>query len=205
MNIAAIDRIEAVPAPDAGVELAQFASRSSAFFLLGLALPASAALLIPFALIGLNPNAMVVLAARPVSAVLLACGLVAAGLALVYCLRAGFERLSGRHFVSIRDGQIAVEQRGLFGVRRWTQPLASYAGVAHHIRASLSGTRHEIVLVHQLPEHDVLLDVSPRSPVMTAAEVASRLGLPEVEARLIYRRQRPLAQTDSVISQLRAA
>lgn len=193
MNIAAIDRIEISPAQDAGLELSQFASRTSAIFLLGLALPASMALVAPFALIGLNPGAISTLADKPVSAVLLGFGLIAAAFALVYCLRAGVARLSGRRLVSIRNGRITVEQQGLFGVSRWSRPLSSYAGVAHHIRASLSGTRHEIVLVHERPEHDVLLGVSPRAPAVSACEVARQLGLPEIEARQIYQRVRPVA------------
>lgn len=197
MNIAAIDRVETSSNPDAGVELAQFSSRTSALFLLGLALPVTVALLTPFALIGTNPEAVATLIERPGSAAMLGVGLIVAALALVYCLRAGCERLSGRRLVSIRAGRIIVEERNLFGVRRWTQPIASYAGVAHHIRASLSGTRHEIVLVHAKPGHDVLLSVAPRAPVTSATEVARQLGLPEIEAKQIYKRVRPVPQTDA--------
>lgn len=193
MNIAAIDRIEINSDQDTGLEISQFASRTSAIFLLGMALPVAVGLVAPFALIGLNPEAIWTLADKPVSAVLLGCGLVAAAFALVYCLRAGVARLSGRRRVNIRAGRIMVEQEGLFGVRRWSQPLSSYAGVAHHIRASLSGTRHEIVLVHERPEHDVLLAVSPRAPAVPACQVAGQLGLPEIEARQIYQRVRPVA------------
>lgn len=198
MNIAAIDRVETSSNPDAGVELAQFSSRTSALFLLGLALPATVALLTPFALIGTNPDAVATLIERPGTAAMLGVGLVVAALALIYCLRAGCERLSGRRLVSIHAGRITVEERGLFGVRRWTQPIASYAGVAHHIRASLSGTRHEIVLVHEKPGHDVLLGVSPRAPVTSATEVARQLSLPEIEAKQIYKRVRPLPQPGTV-------
>lgn len=192
MNIAAIDRIETTSAPDAGVELSQFSSRMSALFLLGLAVPVSAALLAPFALIGTNPDAIATLAERPFSAFLLGIGLIVAVLGLIYCLRAGFERLAGRRLVSIRGGRIMVEQRGLFGVTRWTQPISSYAGVAHHIRASLSGTRHEIVLVHERPAHDVLLFVSPRAPSVAPADMAHQLGLSEIEAKQMYKRVRPM-------------
>lgn len=204
MRIAAIDRVETSSNSEKGVQLHQFSSRSSAFFLLGLALPVAVALLTPFALISVNPEAIATLSEKPGSAVMLAFGLVAAALALVYCLLAGVERLSGRRKVSIRGGRILVEQQGLFGVKRWTQPLSSYAGVAHHIRASLSGTRHEIVLVHRHRAHDVLLSVSARAPSVPAGDVARELGLPEIEAKQIYRRVRPLPEAPVTSQQMAA-
>lgn len=205
MNLSAIDRIETNPDSNASLELSQFGSRASALFLLGLALPASLALIAPFALIGLNPVSLGLLSERPGSALLLGCGLIAAAVLLVYCVRAGVARLSGRRIVSIRGDRIMVEQHGLLGVERWTQPMSTYVGVAHHIRASLSGTRHEIVLVHQRPEHDVLLGVSQRAPAVSAAQIGSQLGLPEVEAKMIYLRHRPIVIGADIDGSLRAA
>jgi hypothetical protein len=65
--------------------------------------------------------------------------------------------------------------------------------VAHHIRASLSGARHEIVLVHADRRRSVLLHFADRVLESELAAVARRLELPVVPARWIYRTPTPAA------------
>ena len=65
----------------------------------------------------------------------------------------------------------------------WSEPLAQYAGVAHRVRASLSGLRHELILVHRKPSRSILLDVSQRIAAEDAARVANLLGLAEISSR----------------------
>jgi hypothetical protein len=59
-------------------------------------------------------------------------------------------------------------------------------GLAHHIRASLSGARHEIVLVHPDRARSVLLAFDAQVREADLKAMAAQLGLPVVPASLIY-------------------
>ena len=106
-------------------------------------------------------------------------------------------RISWRRELEITRDEVAVNDRKAFGARTWTAPLNSYSGIAHHIRTSLSGTRHELVLVHPDQERSVLLMVSEHIPASDIARFSRLLGLPEISAKALYGRQRvPQAVAD---------
>ena len=66
-------------------------------------------------------------------------------------------------------------------------PLASFAGVAHHVRASLSGTRHELILVHPDREKSVLLSLAAKVAQAEVDRVAALLGHKEISPGVLYR------------------
>lgn len=89
---------------------------------------------------------------------------------------------------------------GADGASIWCEPLAAYHGVAHHIRTSLSGTEHEIVLVHAEPSKSVVLKSADRIAQPQLDAVSVLLGVPQVPARTLYqgrgqRSMRPLVST----------
>ncbi len=88
--------------------------------------------------------------------------------------------------VEIRDGQVTITQKRLFGAKTWTTPLADYAGVIHHVRASLSGLRHELILAHADRRNSILLAIADRFTQTEIDHVAALLGQREVPSASIY-------------------
>ncbi|MEQ1653073.1 MAG: hypothetical protein ABL897_11335 [Hyphomicrobium sp.] len=101
-------------------------------------------------------------------------------------LRALFARLTWRRSVEITRENVAVFDRRTFGGSNWTAPLHDYKGVAHHIRSSLSGTRHELVLVHPDSDRSVLLMTAEHISEADISRMTRLLGLPAVPARELY-------------------
>ncbi len=101
------------------------------------------------------------------------------------------QRLSARRIVTLSNYAVTVDERGLFGGRTWSAPFTSYTGVAHHVRASLSGVRHELILLHDDPTRSVLLAIAPRFSQAELDRVCHLLGAQEISARLLY--ERPVA------------
>lgn len=102
-------------------------------------------------------------------------------------LRGLFARLTWRRSVEITRETVAVSDTRPLGDSQWTAPLSAYTGVAHHIRSSLSGTRHELVLVHPDPRRSVLLMTAEHVSDADVARMTRLLGLPQVAATELYR------------------
>lgn len=171
------------------------ASRTSAIVRLLMLLPAMALLIVPLSLLlaqaATEPSAFAMLSERPLSSLQIATGLIVwCGLFLLP-VRDVVLRLSARREVNIDDAAVTVTDRTPFGSTSWTTPLAAYSGVAHHIRASLSGLRHELILVHADPSRSVLVAVADGIPQATLDRAKALLGLPEVPARCLYDRALP--------------
>jgi hypothetical protein len=102
-------------------------------------------------------------------------------------LHALYARLTWRRTVEITAETVAVSDLLAFGGSTWTAPLASFKGVAHHIRSSLSGNRHELVLIHPDPKRSVLLMVADHFSDADVARMTHLLRLPQVAANELYR------------------
>ena len=102
-------------------------------------------------------------------------------------LHALFARLTWRRTVEITAENVAVADLLAFGNSNWTAPLASFKGVAHHIRSSLAGNRHELVLVHPDPKRSVLLMVADHLSDADVTRMTHLLRLPQVPAKELYR------------------
>jgi hypothetical protein len=195
MRIAAIDRIDvSTTTQGIPVEFQQHPAKLKAVALVALSTAAVATMLAPPTLIAIdlttNPQAMTALAERPLSTVLLAVGVLVCLALLYFPLRAGVSRLGTRSSVRLEHGMITVDEFGLTGHRQWSLPFNQFCGVSHHIRATLSGPRHEIILVHPDRARDVLLQLGNRAPEPGADHFAKLLGLPEVHAKELYGRRR---------------
>lgn len=59
--------------------------------------------------------------------------------------------------------------------------------VAHHVRTSLSGTRHELILVHPEQEKSILLCVAPRTSQSEVDCVAALIGHKPIPPGELYR------------------
>jgi len=89
--------------------------------------------------------------------------------------------------IEIADGAIRVVDRNPFSTTGWHLPLAAYDGLAHHVRSSLSGIRHEAVLVHSRRDRTVTLAAAPVIGKREITELCRLLQLPEVPSSRLYR------------------
>lgn len=155
--------------------------------------PAGLALLAPFIMVADNlvaePASRQMLIDRPTSAALLAIGLVVWCALLARPLHRSLAGLGRARRVAIADGRVEVEERRLTGTRRWTEPLAEYAGVMHLVRTTLSTTRHELVLVHPDASRSVLVAVADQLGETQIAGIAAMLGQPVIPSSARYSRK----------------
>lgn len=186
------DRLSEEPSLDSlPIRMAQTNARSVTVSRLLLLSPALVLLAVPM-LVGAHvatvPEAMSAVSEHPMAAlqVLVGCLLWAALIAIP--LTQALCRLHARRCVVIDEVGVAVTETTITGARSWTAPLASYRGIAHHVRTSVSGVRHELILVHPDPARNVLLTMKHRLTQASVDKAKQLLGLPEVPARAIYER-----------------
>jgi hypothetical protein len=178
------------PRPDFDTLPAKFTERSSQpALVLKAVLLGFMSLLVaaPLALIAIDVAAASVERAlpalSPVAALQLGLSLVAWAGLFVVPLAGIVARIGRCRSVEITRTSVHLDERSLFGSRRRSLPLAGYRGVTYRVRTTLSGARHEVVLVHPKPEHSVLLAVADHAGDVSLGRAMAVLGLPEVPAR----------------------
>lgn len=114
-------------------------------------------------------------------------------------LRRLHARVNGRRSVEISKLSVAVRDEKLLKTETWSAPLASYSGIAHQVRASLSGTRHELILVHPGKARSVLLMVSEHISEADIQRFTRLLGLPHLQAPNFDAQRRTAPMRDSRI------
>lgn len=134
-----------------------------------------------------SPQLRTVIAGQPLIALQLVVALIVWIALFALPLSGLFSRLTSRRNVEITPEYVAVSDAGAFGTSNWTAPLPSYKGVAHHIRSSLSGNRHELVLVHPDPRHSVLMLVADHLSDTDVNRMANLLRMPQIPASELYR------------------
>ncbi|HKZ96987.1 MAG TPA: hypothetical protein VJ045_08410 [Hyphomicrobiaceae bacterium] len=172
------------------IRLEQRASRTSLILMLSVLVPAGLMLLMPFLLViehlAQDQALRALIAERPAGAAQLLLALAFWGVLFAWPLVRISKALARERSIEVDRGGVTVTERGLFAERVWNEPLDAYAGLVHHVRASLSGTRHELVLVHDNRERSVLLAVSDRLARPEVDSVASLLGVAEIPSRDVF-------------------
>jgi len=191
MRMASYDRVEPQLPTELPVRLMATCSQREAAVLLILAVPAALAVALGSMTLLVHaasaPGARAVLAQHPALGLEIVAGLAFWGCLLGLPLKRLFHRLAVRRTVEIGDGTVRVTEGGHFRTWAWSMPLSAYSGVAHHVRASLSGTRHELILVHPERQKSVLLSLSSRISQGEVDRVAALLGHKEVPPSALYR------------------
>jgi hypothetical protein len=118
------------------------------------------------------------LAAQPVAALELAAAFVFWAGLVCWPLRNIIIALISDRVIDIRDGEVMVIDRTPLSAHGWRMPLATYAGVAVHLRTSLSSVRREVVLMHPNPNRSVILATAERFGEREILELCHILGLP---------------------------
>ncbi len=191
MRVAIYDRVEPSIPAELPLRLVETCSQRAAAVLLAIAVPAAVAA--GFASVMLLLQALFAPAARAVLTQHPALGLeILGGIAFwLYLLGLPIRRLVYRmtvgRTVEIDARTVTVTEGGRLRTWTWSVPLGSYTGMAHHLRASLSGTRHELTLVHPEREKSVLLSLGGSMPQQEVDRVAALLGQKEISSGELYR------------------
>ena len=169
------------------LSLEQSASRTSPILMIGVLAPVAIALLLPFAVLAehlaADPAVREIVAERPQSAVLLVMALAFCGTLFGWPLARFIVSVGRTRSIVIGKATVDVTERGVFGTSSWSEPLAAYGGISHHVRSSLSGLRHELMLVHRDSSRSVLLAVAPRIAQQDIDAMANLLNLAEIPSR----------------------
>ena len=197
MRIAAIDRMTpSMPdfsAPILVIE--QLPARRTTGMLLAVLLLVAAVLLSPFYMIATTALADQALrdavSTRPLASLQILTGLAFWLVLLGFPIYRLVNALTRSRTIEISDGRVAVIDRAFGGDQSWSAPVSEFLGVAPYLRASLSGVRHELVLLHPDRTRSLLIAMQPRLVQSEVDRVVSALGLTELAPQMI--RQRPLA------------
>jgi hypothetical protein len=191
MRVAIYDRIEPIMPAQLPLRLTQTCSPSGPTATLAVVAPvALAAVVTGLALVYqalLMPAARELIGRQPTLGLEVLVALVFFIALIALPVRRLLARLATTRTVEIARGLVTVTEGGYFCTWSWSAPLTSYAGLTHHVRASLSGTRHELILVHPQREKSVLLCVAPKTSQNEVDRVAALLGHKQIPPGELYR------------------
>lgn len=101
------------------------------------------------------------------------------------------DALTRSRTIEIADGRVSVADRAFGKVTSWSAPLTEFLGIAPFLRATHSGVRHELILVHPDRQRSVLIAMAPRLMQSDVNPVLSALGLAELPPKVLSRGGRP--------------
>ena len=176
------------PLADLPFTLDERSSRVSALLRLMLIIPALIGVFVPLGLVAAQAADVAAVAqARPLAAAQIT-------LASLVCMALFgwpafglIRRFGSRRTVHVDATLVAVAEVGPFIRRGHTQPLKDFAGICHVVRTSLSGVRHELMLVDRRRHRHVVFHTSDQISADTVMVAARGLGLPEIAARDVVR------------------
>lgn len=176
------------PTPDftaLPIRIRSTASRTAAALHLAMLAPVMAAFALPILVFGARAetSALAIISEQPLAALQVGLGFIIWIALFVWPLKRAIARFGADRQVEIDAKTVRVVDRSPFGRRNWCEPLADYAGIAHNVRASLSGYRHELILVHRDPAKCVLVSTTDRLSHVTFERAKQLLQLPEVPVR----------------------
>lgn len=190
MRVAIYDRVEPAMPTQLPLRLTQSCSPHSATASLAVLAPlALAAAIAGVAIVYqalLTPAARDLVAEHPTLGLEILVALIFLIALIALPIRRLIARLTMTRTVDIANGMVTVTE-GHFRARTWSAPLGAYTGVTHHVRASLSGTRHELILIHPERAKSVLLCVAPRTSQGEVDRVAALLGHHQIPPGELYR------------------
>jgi hypothetical protein len=126
------------------------------------------------------------IADQPLEAVQGLTGVSCLAVMLTIPLHRALQRFSAGRTINIDSGVVVVTEFTLFSARTWRASLSEFCGVAHHLRATLSGLNHEIILVHAERGKCLCLHSNLQLSHSALARAAMILGLPERPAGTLY-------------------
>jgi len=191
MRVAIFDRVEPPVPAGLPLRLIETCSRRLAMALLIFTIPAVFAvgvaclMLILEALVAPGPRAII--AQHPALGLEILTGIALGAYLLGLPLKRLVDRLVATRTILIDETTVTVTESGHFREQTWSAPRSAFTGLAHHVRASLSGTRHELILVHPEREKSLLLSLAQRMSQSEVDRVAALLSCAEIPPSALYR------------------
>ena len=128
------------------------------------------------------------IADKPLAVGMLAMGMVAWAALFLFPMHRLIRRVCTTRNVQIVADRVCVEEASLLGARVWSAPLAEFRGLAHLVRATtLSGVRHELLLVHRDRHRTVRIHAADRISQSTIDRAAQVMELPQIPAHELFR------------------
>ena len=191
MRLASVETVFPSDLPDQlPVHRLQSSSQSASFLKLAIMLPSAIALLLPFLLVAerLASDELfrASVNARPGAALQLFIGLAFWTLLFAWPLKRLAQSFASTRVVKISHDRVIATDSGLFRQTQWEAALSEFTGIAHNVRTSLSGVRHELVLVHPRRSQSVLLAIAPRFSQTDIDHVCALLVCPEISPKELY-------------------
>lgn len=191
MRISDIETVESTFGDDDRlIRIEQRPSRFSAVFFLMLLVPATLALLIPVMMLAVvavaEPTSRAMFAEHPMAVMQTVAGLVVWALLWGVPASRFFNRLGRTRSIKIDGRQVYVRDRSMSGTSTWIAELSDFIGLAHHVRASLSGSRHELILVHADADKSLLVHASALVTDRQTADLADQLNQRVVPGSALY-------------------
>jgi hypothetical protein len=190
MRVAIYDRVEPPVPSQLPFRVVGTCARRTAAVKLCLALPlafgAGAALVTVALDAALAPGSWAIISQHPAIALEILAAVAFCTYLLALPIKRLLDQLGTERVAEIDHSRVEVTERGHFRTWKWSAPLDSFLGITHHVRASLSGSRHELILVHPDRKKSVLLSVGGMLSQNEMARVAAILGLDEIPARELY-------------------
>jgi hypothetical protein len=173
----------------ASVSIEQLPARRTTGLLLAVLILFAAVLLSPFYLIATTALADQALrdavTTRPLAAAQIFAGLAFWLVLLGFPIYRLLDTLTRRRTIEITDGRVTVIDRAFRTDTSWSAPVSEFLGIAPYLRASLSGVRHELILVHPERERSVTVAMAPRLMQSEVDHIAALLKLAELPPQVL--------------------
>ncbi len=124
---------------------------------------------------------------QPIPTILTIAGLALLLVPIVFLMKRLATGIGGTRQVVLTESDITVTDRSLGRPRTWAAKLSEFKGITHHVRTSISHSRHELILVHSDPKRSVLLAISEMPPFRELSELPERVALRVIPASHLYR------------------
>ena len=175
-------------------------SRTGAVLMLLLLVPVLAMVIVPVGLVLAFAGHEVrdAVAHHPLAVTVLGVGLSAWVALFLIPAKRIIQRFGNRRRVTVAQERVTVADDSLFGARHWSAPLAEFRGIAHHIRSTLSGVRHELILVHPSRSRSVVLHSAPAIGQPTIDRATALFRLQQIPAHELYRVTQRAAEAPAI-------
>jgi hypothetical protein len=170
------------------VRIEQLPARRTTGLLLAVLLAFAAVLLSPYFLIAsalADQTLRDAASARPLATAQILAGLGFWVALLSFPIYRLIDTLTRSRSIEISDGRVTVVDRAFGRQTSWSAPLGDFLGVAPYLRASHSGVRHELILVHPDRRRSVVIAMAPRLMQSDVNPVLSALGLSELPPQVL--------------------
>jgi hypothetical protein len=173
------------------IRIVQLPARRTTGLLLFSLLAVAALLLSPYFLIVTaalaDQTVREVASARPLATAQILAGLAFWLILLGFPIYRLLDALTRSRSIEIAGGRVSVADRAFGKVSSWDAPLTEFLGVAPFLRATHSGVRHELILVHPERQRSLLIAMAPRLMQSDVNPVLAALGLSELPPRVLSR------------------